>query len=394
VEALTSGTGSSTLDDARAAGREAAATALGSLGQPAAEDPALVLVYASVRYDLAELLAGVRSLTGAAPLAGFTSCGHFAGPDVTEPGRGVIVLVLHGGDYSFGLASVGGLKAGAEAAGITLARAAKAAAKAADGSAERPYAAMVLFTDGLGIDQQGVLTGVHRVGGASVPVVGGAAADDWKMQATHVFHDDQVLDDAAVGIWISSSRPLTVASAHGWTPVSLPLLITRSDGLVIHEIGGRPANEVFREFATQHSEKPTQESGFNWQATFALGLIEPDGSHLIRGVTPTQDGPIHSFTPLPAYSAVQVMTADPDALLSVIDGVVADAMGYGDETLLLAFDCIARMDIMGDQYPDEVAKIVTAAGRATCFGTYTYGEFGRSKGVGGVHNSTLTALAL
>jgi hypothetical protein len=294
VEPLTSGTGSSTLDEARTAGRAAAEAALGSR---TGADPVLVLVYASVRYDLPELLAGVRSVTGAAPLAGFTSCGHFADKTVTEPGLGVTVLVLRGGRYGFGVASAGGLRAGAEAAGVAVARAAKSAAQALDDTGDRPHAAMVLFTDGLGVDQQAVLTGVHRIGGAAVPVVGGAAGDDRQMRATHVFHDDQVLTDAVVGIWVTSPRPLTVASAHGWTPVSLPLLITRSDGLVIHEIGGRPANEVFREFAAETSEKPILESGFSWQASFALGLIEPDGSHLVRGVTPTADGPIHSFTP-------------------------------------------------------------------------------------------------
>ncbi len=69
----------------------------------------------------------------------------------------------------------------------------------------------------LGVDQQSVLTGVHRIGGAAVPVVGGAAADDRQMIRTSVFHNDQVLDDTAVGVWIRSPRPLTVSSAHGWT---------------------------------------------------------------------------------------------------------------------------------------------------------------------------------
>ncbi len=176
--------------------------------------------------------------------------------------------------------------------------------------------------------------------------------------------------------------------------MSLPLLVTRSEGLVIHEIGGRPASDVFREFASRQTEKVIQSNGFAWQASFALGLIEPDGSYLVRGVNPTPAGPLHSFTSLPPFSAVQVMTGTPESMLSVIDGVIGSAKTYGDESVLLAFDCIARMDIMGDDYPDEVARIAKAADGSTCFGVYTYGEFGRSQGVGGVHNSTLTTLAL
>jgi hypothetical protein len=359
----------------------------------------LVLVYASVRYDLGDLLAGVRSITGSAPLAGFTSCGHFTDEHIAEPGTGVTVLVLSGGDYRFGVASAVGMGTAPEEVGVSLARAAKAAVRRPDGSTDarsgtHPYAAMLLFTDGLGGDQQAVLSGVYRVCGAAVPVVGGAAGDDRLMTRTHVFHDGRVLTDAAVGVWISSPRPLTVSSAHGWVPISLPVLITRSEGLTVHEIGGRPAGEIFLELASTVGEPRTMPDGRNWLASFALGLIEPDGSHLIRGAFPTLDGTINTFTPLPAYSAVQVMTADVDGLLSVIDPVVEASLKYGDESVLLAFDCIARMDIMGPDYPDEVAGITKAARGIRCFGTYTYGEFARVRGIGGVHNATLTTLAL
>jgi hypothetical protein len=380
------------LDDARQAGRVAAEAATGMLD---GAEPVLVMVYASVRYDLTELLAGVRSVTGATPLAGFTSSGHFAGETVAAPDRGVAVLVLSGGDYLFGVASAVGLRTEPETVGKTVARAAKVAARMTDKAAEdHPYAAMILLTDGIGGDQQAVLTGVHRVCGAAVPVVGGAAGDDRLMLQTSVFHDGEVLTDAAVAIWIGSRRPLTVTSAHGWTPVSLPLLITKSEGLVIHEIGGRPASEVFLELASAVATKPVLPNGTTWQSTYALGLVEPDGSHLIRGVFVLDAGSLTTFTPLPAYSAVQVMTADPSTLLSVIDGVVEDALVYGDETVLLAFDCVARMDILGDDYPEEIVRINKAAGRARPFGSYTYGEFARAKGVGGVHNATLTTLAL
>jgi hypothetical protein len=390
VNRLSSGTGSSGADDARRAGRQAAEAALSPL---AGVRPELVLIYASIRYDLTELLAGVRSVTGATPLAGSTSSGHFAGEQVAGPGEGVTVLVLGGGDYRFGVASATGMGEDAEAVGKTLARAAKAAAQR-EAAADLPHAAMILLTDGLGGDQQAVLTGVHRVCGAAVPVVGGAAGDDRQMTRTSVFHDDAVLSDAAVGVWISSPRPLTVTSAHGWKAASPPLLITRSEGQLIHELGGRPAGEVYMEMAAQAPEQNVLPNGTIWQSSHALGLIEPDGSHLIRGVYATPEGPISTFTPLPAYSAVQLMKADPEMLLSVIDGVIDKALPFGDESVLLVFDCVARMDIMGAAYRDEITAINRAAEGTQVFGCYTYGEFARVKGLSGVHNATLTAMAL
>jgi len=390
VERLITGTGTSTLGNSWLAGKAAASAAMDELE---GAEPSLVLVYASVRYELSQLLAGIRAVTGSAALAGATSCGHFAGDTVVEPGQGVSVLLLGGSDYGFGVASASGMRVDPEAVGRSVARKGRTAAER-EQSEPRPYAAMILFTDGLGGDQQAVLTGAHRVCGASVPIVGGAAADDRLLRQTSVFHDGAVLTDSAVGIWISSSRPLTVTSAHGWKPVSLPLLITRADGSVIHEIGGRPAHDVYWELARTLDARPAVPGGPTWQTSYALGLIEPDGSHLVRGVFASTDGSISAFTPLPAYSAVQLMTADPGTLLAVVDGVIDETLIYGDESVVLAFDCIARMDILGDAYIEEISRMTKAAGDALCFGAYTYGEFARAKGVGGVHNATLTTLAL
>ena len=281
MDAIRSGAGTSTLDDAAAAGRAAALTAADGLE---GATPSLVLVLASVRYDLPALLAGVRSVTGSAPLAGATSAGHFTGLDLAEPGTGVAVLVLSGGGYRFGVGSASGMAERPVEVGAELTRAAREAAGAGE---DRPHAAVLLLTDGLGGDQQGVLTGVHRTAGATVPVVGGAAGDDRRMESTSVFHDDQVITGGAVGVWIASTRPLTVASAHGWTPVSLPQMVTRSEGLLIHEIGGRPATAVYGEHADLSAgEGLRRADGRLWQASYALGVIEPDGSHLVRGVFP------------------------------------------------------------------------------------------------------------
>ncbi|HZN75243.1 MAG TPA: FIST N-terminal domain-containing protein, partial [Micromonosporaceae bacterium] len=77
------GVGMSEAESATEAGRQAAATALREL---AGEEPAIVLVFASVSYDLPALLTGVRSVTGDAPLAGASSSGYFANGVVRPPG--------------------------------------------------------------------------------------------------------------------------------------------------------------------------------------------------------------------------------------------------------------------------------------------------------------------
>ena len=67
VEKLPVGSGTSSLDDAASAGAEAARAAFAGLD---GASPGLVIVYASIRYDLSELLAAVRGVTGDTPLIG------------------------------------------------------------------------------------------------------------------------------------------------------------------------------------------------------------------------------------------------------------------------------------------------------------------------------------
>jgi hypothetical protein len=380
------GTGTSLLPDAVEAGRQAAAQAVAGLGD---EAPALLLVYASLRYDLPALLRGVRSECADTPLVGASSIAQFGNGEMTPPGAGISILALSAGPYRFGVSSVTGLRDTPFEAGVELARVAQAAVGSRRGSG-----ALLLHADGLSGDLQSLLNGVYRVAGAAVPVVGGAASPDWSMTETLVFHDDQVLRDAAVAVWIDSDDPVTVVCAHGWRSSGLPLLVTKVDGQLVHELGGRPADEVYRENfrLPDRANEGRGEDGF--YASHAFGLIEPDGSKLIRGAFIDDDKQLRTFAPLPPFSAVEVMSCDQDDLLDISEKVVNDALAGGGRSVMLAFSCMARLQILGERSGEEVSRLQAAAGGVPTFGFYTAGEFARTTSVSGYHNATIAALAL
>lgn len=383
---LIAGFGASVLPDAVEAGRQAAELALRELD---GSEPALVLVFASTRYPLQSLIKSIRETTGDVPLAGATSSGSFQDGVLTPPGDGVAVLAVTAGQYRFGVASVAGLGGDPEDAGRRLARAARASVDPQEGA----HSALLLLADGLGGDLQLLLSGIYRVTGARVPVVGGAAADDRKMTQTFVFHDNQVLADGAVAVWIESDHPLKVVARHGWHAVTLPMIITRVDGQIVHEVGGRPAAEIYREHADAARVADTGLPD-GYHSSHAFGLIEADGSHLIRGAFTGPDDLLRTFAPLPPYGAVEVVSCRPDDLLDVTEEVVTEALAGQDAHLLLTFSCVARLDILGARTSEEVARLQAAAGAVRTFGFYTYGEFARTNSVAGFHNATITAIAL
>jgi hypothetical protein len=62
---------------------------------------------------------------------------------------------------------------------------------------------------------------------------------------------------------------------------------------------------------------------------------------------------------------------------------------------MLAFDCIARREVLGEAgIRAEIDRVATIAGGVPVAGFYTYGEIARTRGVSGFHNQTLVVLSV
>jgi hypothetical protein len=382
------GTGSSTALEAAEAGREAAAAAVDALG---GETPAVVIVFSTPRYDLPALLSAIRSVTGDVLLVGSTSSGEMVQDKLLGIGAGVGVLALTAGPYRFGAASVEHIQNDLDRAGQTIARTSRAEA------GPSPHAALLLIADGMLGDLQQFVNGVYRITGPKVPLVGGAAGDDQRFLRPYVFHNDQVIEDGAVALWIASPHPLHVCTRHGWEPIGIPMLVTRARGIEIIEIGGSPAAEAYEEQLGLAPGELLPEKFWDTSIYHPFGLLQADGTTVIR-VARSKDEQgvlkIQGCVP-PTGSAVQVMSGNADTLLGVVDGVARDSLeGLTEAGVLLAFSCAARAKIFGKRAGEETARLQSLAGSTPVFGVYCCGEFARTAGVLSTHNATLTAIAL
>ena len=384
------GTGMSELKDAFEAGKAAALAAVEPL---AGDTPALVMVFATPRYDLPALLAGIRSITADALLIGSTGSGEIVGPKYLGFGAGVGVLAMAGGPYRFAAASAGDIPGDAESldqAGQNLARLSRERAGAS------PHAAALLITDSLLGDLQQFVQGVYRVTGTKVAIVGGAAGDEQQFVKSSIFHDGAILNKGALVLWIASEVPLRVVTRHGWQPMGAPLLVTSAAGTEIAELGGRAAAAAYED-ELGLAEPLAPETFWGTSILHPFGLMQPDGTHIIRVARSKNQGgmlTIHGCVP-PVGSAVHVMAGSVDGLLSVTGEVVHTALdARPDAKVLLVFSCAARAMIYGERAPEEALMLQDAAGAVPTFGFYCCAEFARTAGVLGTHNATLTAVAL
>ncbi len=395
------GAGTSTLDGSAAAARQAAEQAL--LGP----DPCLVVIFASARHDLAAVAAGVREVAPAAALAGCTTAGEIAvagGADAAAAAqlqdRGVTVMMFGGDGFTVHLAAAAGLAEHPYAAGERLGR---SLTEAAEQSADRPHQVLLLLTDGLAGDQQALVTGVYRATGAAVPLVGGCAGDDLGMRRTHQLvsgpDGDRVLTDAAVGVWLGSDAPLGIGVRHGWRRVGAPLVVTAAEGGHVLALDDEPALDMY----LQRAGAPAA-AGQDTEAFTRFSLVHPLGlgsrsQDLVRFVmgADLEARALHLVTPVPEGALVWIMAGDAGSVLEATDAACLSALSQLSGLPargLLAFDCIARREVLGSGTRQEVERIAAHGGGAPVAGFYTYGEIARTQGIRGFHSQTLVVLAV
>jgi len=378
------GAGSSSAPDGRKAGAEATREALTGC------DPRLLVVFASDAYDLDELLQGVASVAPGVPLIGCSTAGEIASSGAGD--RGLVVMAL-GGDFAVSTATASVDEHGLREAG------ARVAAAAAD-VAHKPHRVLLVLTDGLAGDQQEIVRGAYSVLGATVPLVGGCAGDDLRMERTSQLHGDSVLHGAVVAAAIGSDAPLGIGVEHGWRRVGDPMLVTDSEGTLVRALDDEPALDVYLRRLGAPLEAHTDPAAFTrFALTHPLGLSRRSGEE-VRMVAEAdfEARTLTCIASVPRGGLAWIMEGDEQSVLEATDAACRSALDALDGNAplgLMAFDCIARRGVLGDPgIVREVERIAAHAGNAPVSGFYTYGEIARSSAAGGFHNQTLVILAV
>jgi hypothetical protein len=371
AETRLGGFGQSSSAQAETAGRDAVRAALAGR-TPAAGD--LVIIFPNAAYDLEALYGAAMAEAGLASVVGCTTVGAFT--DESQVPFGCVAAFLAADDASFGVCHAE--REDADIAGSTR----RAVETARDRAGEvHPHSVLVLLCDGMTPDQRAMARGAYEVTSAVIPLVGGAAGDDLVWQKTFTFGEGRILSKGFVAVWINSARPLAVAVDHGWRPFGKPMLVTRAEGSVIHELDGLPALEAYlsergaalkddgRSFAAKCMERP-------------LGLPNAHGRYDLRGV--------------PEQTVVQVMAGDAESLLEGAARAATTALERlgADPRLALVFSCCTRVPLLQDRLDEEVQLISSRLNGVPAGGFYTCGEFARVTGSTGIHNSSVAILVL
>ncbi len=371
---------------ARAAGARAADDAL------VHDDPKLLIVFCSRAHDLRRLLGQVRERAGGVPLIGCTTAGQIA--TVGPSDAGVVVAALGGKGFAVRTAVAAGASGNLREAGAGVAR-------CLPDRADLPYKVLLLLSDGLSGDQQEIVRGAHGVLGAAVPLVGGCAGDDLEMSRTFQFYDDRVLTDSVIAAGIASDAPLGIGVRHGWRRVGEPMLVTSSRSNRVYTLDDQPALDAYlKHLGVTEPTREDQEGLARLALTHPFGMSRPNGEDQVRfiGGGDFAERSLSCIAEVPQGALVWIMQGDAQSVLEATDAACGDslaALGGRRPLGMIAFDCIARRAVLGEEgIHSEIGRLAAMASGAPVAGFYTYGEIARTRGVRGFHNQTLVLLSM
>jgi len=378
--------GTSASSDPAAAVREALAPIL-ELGQPS-----LAIVYCSPTHDLARISRLVKEAVGDSEVIGCSTAGELVRGRALS--GGLLIWAL-GGD---GFAVTTGYGQGAVELGLR--GAASEAARCIETLERKQHTILFLLADGLCGDQMEVVRGAYEVCGARVPLMGACAGDDMALQSTTQIHEDRVLTQAVVAAAITSDAPMAIGIAHGWKPLSEPMLVTESQGTTLVSLDDRPALDVYLDlFEAPDAVRQDPSQFFSFAHTRPVGIARRNRTEIRYVYGADYDKrTITVFAEVPQGAMAYLMQGSCNSVLDATAEVCAlaeqDLQGLPARGFML-LECVARKSLLDQEgLLDASLRLPTVRDGVSVGGFYTYGEIARTEGAGGLHNQTVVALAL
>ncbi len=337
------------------------------------EDPDLIFLVASTKYDQEKMLAGVRSVSKNALLVGSSTAGEIT-TDGPAKKHSVALMALASKTIRF-YADVGeDIAKGPRAAG-------KVAGDKVKGQAKEPLKAFVMLPDVLAGNGADTVRGVLDSLGEHFPVLGGASGDDFQFKKTYQYLNDRVYSGAVVGLGFTGDFKIGIGVKHGWIPVGTPKKVTKSEGAVLHELDGKPAISIYEEYFGKEEAKALRTDTLAKLAiTYPLGM-KKEGSDemLIRDpITVDEKGSITCAAEIPEGSEIRLMVGSKEEAIKVAKEAAENAVNQLEGSIpraVIIFNCIARSKLFGEQSGEEISAIQEIVGKETpLIGFYTYGE--------------------
>jgi hypothetical protein len=403
--AIKAGVGMSRHHNPNVAGREAAEQALEKAG---VERPDFVFMFGSIGYDQQSLLRAVREATGGAPLTGCSAEGTINGDEADESNFSVVVTAISSDELEWhhGIAS-GLLEDDSRAVG-------KRIAQDLLPHLSSDTIGLFVFPDGrldFGVARDNLDNFFAGLEGKLpsdrfLPLWGGGAnySDNPGGQA-YQYCDDEVISGGVSYALLSGKARAGWAISHACIPIGGERIVTRSEGSVIHEIDGKLAVEVLKEYLPEGALADDRD-WMRYAVSLALCFKAPsymkDEEYVVRGVPTVRmaDGSIAVQTEVQEGTSVWFSSRDKEKLATGLDRMatqIKEQLEGEQPKLIFQFECATRGKMMfRDQEKLQILRRFRQSldPDAPWAGYYCAGEIGPVEKHNNHHLYTSVVLAL
>lgn len=346
--------------------------------------PTLAFVFASFTQDLEGISRFFNSLK--IQVAGVSTSGEIENRGSFEESISVMLLQIPESYFKLILEEV---KEG------NIAVAAKNIATSTLNTFKKP--GLIIFSGGISLDGQQIVDGIKSNISGEIPLYGGLAGDNLKMQGTYVFNQEKKSDNCLLAVVLDQEKvELHGITTSGWVAVGTEKVVTKSEGNIVYTIDDQPALDVFAKYFGLNKEgiiDVASEIG----ARFPLQLVREDGSTVLRAplFAIAENKSLVFAGTVPQGSLVKFSVApDFDIIEKAIDHVSSYKSSIPQVDAVLMVSCAARKISFGPMVDDEIEGI-QKIWNAPLAGFFAYGEIGKKEDASSdFHNETISLITI
>lgn len=246
--------------------------------------------------------------------------------------------------------------------------------------------ATIVLSEGLtGEDYAGFLEGFKEEH-PDIIVAGGLAGDNFKLQKTLVFLNDNIYDTGSVAVSFSG-KSLFADNRYNlnWTPIGKEFTVTSSTKNIIHTIDNIKTVPFFKKYLGEEIFADDAKALSDFQ------LLYKDGTTVVARTPMAVDGESIIFAaPIEEGQVVQFGFSNASSIIAGSNMIKKNIEKSSSQAIYI-FSCIARKTLLGIELEKEFKNFEKIAPTA---GFFTYGEYYSTNQNNALLNCTTTLLVL
>ncbi len=360
--------------DGIACGRDVAQSALSKIQR---DDVAFALLFAS-HPQPAHVLKGVRDELGdGIPLIGATSAGEYSHEGYVEDGAGLMLIqndAIH--FYALGypkrwirLGSLLGKLRGNSADGLR---------------SDYHHRTLMLFPDDSSTSLSRLVDKAIQETAMLYNIIGGPGPTiPTPPTSPSLFYNGRMFQAGFAGAEILSRQPLGTALANGWQVISGAYRVTKADDHRVVKLDGRPAQEVYEDFALEQDIDITDGLPEGFGMRHPIGVCEGDDCRVSLVMGFDEQGALQVTTPPPVNSLVHILGVQPASMVSAARRAIQQAMTgleHQQASGALFIDCMSTAMLLEDAYLQQQSAVREELGDIPFLGFRSHGVLARLRG--------------